>query len=332
MLTGRRTFERADGWGGQHPWGIPAFVVTHHVPDGWPRPGSTVQFVTDGIEAAVARAKSAADPKSVGVHGAQTIQQCLDAGLLDEIHIDLAAVLLGAGVRLFDHLATHRRCSGIRQSSPVWVSRICAIPCTRSKRCPRTTRDHGGLIMRKLIATVFATARSSGRGQLGSCIESEHDRVRFLVAPISELAPLAHGQETALRQHTNRRGVVARSASVKRTGCLQPQELLEGTRGNATAPIFTADPIGDLAATLQVEARNVTHNSTVDLDDPVRRRGVAPQPRPPSLELRSILEIRRGERGHPYSLAIPRVLEQPAEITIFDLAKDKLSRALPHGR
>ena len=105
MLTGRRTFERADGWGGQHPWDVPAFVVTHHVPDGWPRPGSTVQFVTDGIESAVARAKSAAAPKSVGVHGAQTIQQCLDAGLLDEIHIDLAAVLLGAGVRLFDHLA-----------------------------------------------------------------------------------------------------------------------------------------------------------------------------------------------------------------------------------
>jgi dihydrofolate reductase len=105
MLTGRRTFERAGGWGGQHPWDVPAFVVTHHVPDGWPRPGSTVHFVTDGIESAVARAKSAAGPKSVGLHGAQTIQQCLDAGLLDEIHIDLAAVLLGAGVRLFDHLA-----------------------------------------------------------------------------------------------------------------------------------------------------------------------------------------------------------------------------------
>ena len=104
MLTGRRTFERADGWGGQHPWDVPAFV-THQVPDGWPRPGSTVQFVTDGIESAVARAKAPARPKSVGVHGAQTIQQCLDAGLLDEIHIDLAAVLLGAGVRLFDHLA-----------------------------------------------------------------------------------------------------------------------------------------------------------------------------------------------------------------------------------
>ena len=104
MLTGRRTFERADGWGGQHAFG-PAFVVTHEVPDGWPRPGSTVQFVTDGIESAVAQAKAAADPKSVGVHGAQTIQQCLDAALLDELYIDLAAVLLGEGVRLFDHLA-----------------------------------------------------------------------------------------------------------------------------------------------------------------------------------------------------------------------------------
>jgi len=105
MLTGRRTFDRAGGWGGQHPWEVPAFVVTHQVPDGWPRPGSTVEFVTDGIESAVAQAKSAAAPKAVGVHGAQTIQQCLNAGLLDEIHIDLAAVLLGAGVRLFDHLA-----------------------------------------------------------------------------------------------------------------------------------------------------------------------------------------------------------------------------------
>ena len=105
VLTGRRTFEVADGWGGRHPWGVPAFVVTHHVPDGWPRPGSTVQFVTDGIEAAIARAKSAAGTKSVFVHGSQTIQQCLAAGLLDEIAVDLAAVLLGAGVRLFDHLA-----------------------------------------------------------------------------------------------------------------------------------------------------------------------------------------------------------------------------------
>ena len=104
VLTGRRTFDVAEGWGGNHAWG-PAFVLTHHVPEGWPRPGSTVHFVTDGIESAVRQARAAAGGKSVGVHGADTIQQCLNAGLLDELTIDVAAVLLGSGVRLFDHLA-----------------------------------------------------------------------------------------------------------------------------------------------------------------------------------------------------------------------------------
>jgi dihydrofolate reductase len=61
--------------------------------------------VTDGIESAVNQAKAAAGENSVGVHGADTIQQLLNAGLLDEIHVDIAAVLLGSGVRLFDHLA-----------------------------------------------------------------------------------------------------------------------------------------------------------------------------------------------------------------------------------
>jgi dihydrofolate reductase len=103
VLTGRRTFEVADGWNGNHAWG-PAFVLTHEVPEGWPRPGSTVHFVTDGIESAVRQAKAAARNKSVGVHGASTIQQLLNAGLLDEIHVDVAAVLLGSGVRLFDNL------------------------------------------------------------------------------------------------------------------------------------------------------------------------------------------------------------------------------------
>ena len=103
MLTGRRTFDVAGGWGGNHAWG-PAFVLTHHIPDGWPRPNSTVHFVTDGIESAVRQAKAAAAGKSVGVHGADTIQQLLNAGLVDEIHVDIAAVLLGSGVRLFDHL------------------------------------------------------------------------------------------------------------------------------------------------------------------------------------------------------------------------------------
>jgi dihydrofolate reductase len=103
VLTGRRTFEVAQGWGGNHAWG-PAFVVTHGVPEGWPRPGSSVNFVTDGIESAVRQAKEAAGRKSVGVHGADIIQQGLNAGLIDRLQIDVAALLLGSGVRLFDHL------------------------------------------------------------------------------------------------------------------------------------------------------------------------------------------------------------------------------------
>ena len=104
VLTGRRTFDKAEGWGGNHAWG-PAFVLTHDIPDGWPRPNSTVHFVTDGLASAVKQAKAAAAGKSVGVHGADTIQQLLNAELLDELSIDIAAVLLGSGVRLFDHLA-----------------------------------------------------------------------------------------------------------------------------------------------------------------------------------------------------------------------------------
>ena len=104
VLTGRRTFEVAQGWGGNHAWG-PAYVLAHQVPDGWPRADSSVHFVTDGIASAVTQAKAAADGKSVGVHGANTIQQLLNAGLLDELSVDVTAVLLGSGVGLFDHLA-----------------------------------------------------------------------------------------------------------------------------------------------------------------------------------------------------------------------------------
>jgi dihydrofolate reductase len=101
VLTGKRTFEVAHGWGGRHAWG-PAFVLTHHVPEGWPKPNSTVHFVSDGIESAVKQAKAAAGGKSVGVHGPDTIRQCLKAGLLDEISVDVAAVFLGSGIPLFD--------------------------------------------------------------------------------------------------------------------------------------------------------------------------------------------------------------------------------------
>jgi dihydrofolate reductase len=105
VLTGRRTFDLAGGWSGQHPFGVPAFVVTHEVPDGWPLPNSAVHFVTDGIESAVEQAKQAAGDKIVGVAGADVAQQCLNAGLLDGIRINLATVLIGEGVPFFANLS-----------------------------------------------------------------------------------------------------------------------------------------------------------------------------------------------------------------------------------
>lgn len=105
-VTGRRTFDIAHGWGGNPPGGPDAkyFVVTHTVPQEWVKPGSPFTFVTDGIESAVEKAKQAAGGKNVDLMGASIVQQCIKAGLLDEIQIDLASVLLGGGVSMFDYL------------------------------------------------------------------------------------------------------------------------------------------------------------------------------------------------------------------------------------
>ena len=86
--------------------GVPVFVLTHTVPQEWVYEASPFTFVTDGLESALEQAKVVADDKDVGVIGASLVQQCIRAGLLDEIHFDLVPVLLGNGVRLFDHLGT----------------------------------------------------------------------------------------------------------------------------------------------------------------------------------------------------------------------------------
>jgi dihydrofolate reductase len=106
LVTGRRTFDLTNGWGGRHPLDVPVFVVTHTGPQEWVSEGSPFTFVTDGLESAIEQAKAVAGDKDVGVVGASLVQQCIRAGLLDEIHVDLVPVLLGDGVRLFDHLGT----------------------------------------------------------------------------------------------------------------------------------------------------------------------------------------------------------------------------------
>jgi dihydrofolate reductase len=106
FVTGRRTFDITGGWGGRPPLGVPTFVVTHTVPQEWVYEGSPFTFVTEGAESALEQAKAVAGDKTVAVGAASIAQQCIRAGLLDEIHIDLVPVLLGDGVRLFDHLGT----------------------------------------------------------------------------------------------------------------------------------------------------------------------------------------------------------------------------------
>lgn len=103
-VTGRRTFDDAQAWGGEDPMGIPSFIVTHSVPEEWDRPDSPFIFVTDGLESAIRQATAAAGDKPVGVAGADIAQQCLKLGLLDEIQLHLVPVVLKQGIRLFDNL------------------------------------------------------------------------------------------------------------------------------------------------------------------------------------------------------------------------------------
>jgi len=109
VVGGRRYFDLAHGWGGAHPTGAPVFIVTHSVPEGWEHAAPSINFVTEGgIEAAVALAKEAAGDKDVAIATPSTVRQCIDAGLLDELSINIAPVLLGTGQRFFpgDDLGT----------------------------------------------------------------------------------------------------------------------------------------------------------------------------------------------------------------------------------
>ncbi|WP_329424362.1 dihydrofolate reductase family protein [Streptosporangium sp. NBC_01495] len=107
LLVGNRTFRGDDPHRGTDSegkafgggWDGPQFVLTHHAPDA-PVPGVT--FVDD-LDSGVAAAKAAAGDRYVNILGADTARQCLEAGVLDEILVFIAPVMLGDGVRLFDH-------------------------------------------------------------------------------------------------------------------------------------------------------------------------------------------------------------------------------------
>lgn len=107
-VMGRRMFDEGEvGWPDPPPFRAPVFVLTHHEREPWVRQGGTTfTFVTDGIESAIEQARAAAGDKDVRIAGgANTIQQFIEAGLLDELQIHLAPILLGDGVRLFERVA-----------------------------------------------------------------------------------------------------------------------------------------------------------------------------------------------------------------------------------
>lgn len=113
-IMGRHVYEMADPfmWANDdYEFQIPIFVLTHTPPDKYPAANGKLSFtfVTDGVASAVAQAVQAAGDKDVQIiGGAETIQQCLNAGLCDELQIDIVPVLAGSGLKLFEHLDTSK--------------------------------------------------------------------------------------------------------------------------------------------------------------------------------------------------------------------------------
>ena len=116
VVGGRWTYEAARHWGGENPWGLPLFIVTHR-PEDEPE-GGAFTFVS-GVKEAVERAAEAAGGKDVHVMGgADVIRQALEAALVDELTIIIAPVVLGGGKRLFEGFSSSLDLEhlGVRQS------------------------------------------------------------------------------------------------------------------------------------------------------------------------------------------------------------------------
>ena len=109
VVMGRRAYAMGDpdSYVNNYEYQVPIFVLTHAVPERLPKQSEslTFTFVTDGIESAIRQARVAAGDMNITVvGGASTFQQCINAGLVDELHIDIKPLLLGEGLRLFEHL------------------------------------------------------------------------------------------------------------------------------------------------------------------------------------------------------------------------------------
>lgn len=103
VICGRTLFDFTDGWSGRHTLDVPVVVVTHESPAAWiaAHPGAPFSFVNDGVQAAVQRAQAIAGDRTIGVAAGTIARQCLELGLLDEVAVDLAPVVMGKGRPFF---------------------------------------------------------------------------------------------------------------------------------------------------------------------------------------------------------------------------------------
>ena len=108
VVAGRRTFEPAGGWNGDHHGGAPIYILSRHAAPDWAANWPLVHYVSS-LEDAMRNARQAAGERNVLVHGSSIAQWAIAAGLLDALEIHLVPVLLGEGLRLFEHLGVRQR-------------------------------------------------------------------------------------------------------------------------------------------------------------------------------------------------------------------------------
>ena len=106
LVCGRTLFDFTGGWGGRHTVDVPVVVVTHRVPTNWveAHPDAPFHFVTEGVQAAVAKAQAIARERTVAVTAGTIAGQCLELGLLDAVAVDLVPVVMGSGRPYFGEL------------------------------------------------------------------------------------------------------------------------------------------------------------------------------------------------------------------------------------
>jgi dihydrofolate reductase len=104
-VIGRRLFDLTNGWNGRPPVGEAVFVVTHRPPEDWDFPDAPFTFVPDGVASAVAQARELAGDRVVSVSPGNVGGQAFQAGLVDEVLVDLVPVVFGDGVRYFGDYA-----------------------------------------------------------------------------------------------------------------------------------------------------------------------------------------------------------------------------------